>query len=79
MTQVLDDAGIKTLQIKIYIFRTRNYKVSVVVDSLDKLPDEFKKVSTETKADKVQIIKILSTGQEIPGAHLKPNRGTVIK
>ena len=79
MTQVLDDAGIKKLQTKKHILRTRNYKASVVVDSLDKLPDEFKKVSTETKADKVQIFKILSTGQEIPGAHLKPNRGTVIK
>ncbi|MYY21873.1 siphovirus Gp157 family protein [Lactobacillus salivarius] len=79
MTQVLDDAGIKQLLTKNHILRTRNYKAKVVVDNLDKLPDEFKKISTETKADKVQIFKILSAGQEVPGAHLKPNRGTVIK
>lgn len=79
MTQVLDDAGIKQLLTKNHILRTRNYKAKVVVDNLDKLPDEFKKISTETKADKVQIFKTLSAGQEVPGAHLKPNRGTVIK
>lgn len=79
MTQVLDDAGIKQLLTKNHILRTRNYKAKVVVDNLDKLPDELKKISTETKADKVQIFKILSAGQEVPGAHLKPNRGTVIK
>lgn len=79
MTQVLDDAGIKQLLTKNHILRTRNYKAKVVVDNLDKLPDEFKKISTETKADKVQIFKTLSAGQEVPGAHLKPNRGIVIK
>lgn len=79
MTQVLDDAGIKKLTTENYILRTRNYTAKVVVDNLDKLPDEFKKISTETKADKVQIFKTLSTGQEVPGAYLKPNRGTVIK
>lgn len=79
MTQVLDDAGIKQLLTKNHILRTRNYKAKVVVDNLDKLPDEFKKISTETKADKVQIFKTLSAGQEVPGAYLKPNRGTVIK
>lgn len=79
MTQVLDDAGIKQLLTKNHILRTRNYKAKIVVDNLDKLPDEFKKISTETKADKVQIFKTLSAGQEVPGAHLKPNRGTVIK
>ena len=79
MTQVLDDAGIKKLTTENYILRTRNYKTKVVVDNLDKLPDEFKQTKTGVTADKVQIFKTLSAGQEVPGAYLKPNRGTVIK
>lgn len=79
MTRALDDAGIKELQTENHILKPRNYKAKVVVDNLDKLPDEFKKISTETKADKVQIFKTLSAGHEVPGAYLKPNRGTVIK
>lgn len=79
MTQSLDDAGIKELQTKNHILKPRNYKASVVVDSLDDLPEEFKQTKTEVTADKKELYKVLKDNQEIPGAHLKPNRGTVIK
>lgn len=79
MTQVLDDAGIKQLLTKNHILRTRNYKASVIVDSLDNLPEEFKQTKTEVTADKKELYKVLKNGQEVPGVHLKPNRGTVIK
>ncbi|WP_346703902.1 siphovirus Gp157 family protein [Ligilactobacillus agilis] len=79
MTQSLDDAGIKELQTKNHILKPRNYKASVVVDSLDDLPEEFKQTKTEVTADKKELYKVLKDGQEVPGVHLKPNRGTVIK
>lgn len=79
MTQSLDDAGIKELQTENHILKPRNYKASVVVDSLDDLPEEFKQTKTEVTADKKELYKVLKDNQEIPGAHLKPNRGTVIK
>ncbi|MYY64137.1 siphovirus Gp157 family protein [Lactobacillus salivarius] len=79
MTQVLDDAGIKQLLTKNHILRTRNYKAKVVVDNLDKLPEEFKQTKTEVTADKKELYKVLKNGQEVPGVHLKLNRGTVIK
>lgn len=79
MTQVLDDAGIKKLTTENYILRTRNYKAKVVVDNLDKLPDEFKQTKTEVTADKKELYKVLKNGQEVPGVYLKLNRGTVIK
>lgn len=79
MTQSLDDAGIKELQTENHILKPRNYKASVVVDSLDDLPEEFKQTKTEVTADKKELYKALKDDQEIPGAHLKPNRGTVIK
>ena len=79
MTQSLDDAGIKELQTENHILKPRNYKASVVVDSLDDLPESFKQIKTEVTADKKELYKALKDNQAIPGAHLKPNRGTVIK
>lgn len=79
MTRALDDAGIKELQTENHILKPRNYKASVIVDSLDNLPEEFKQTKTEVTADKKELYKALKDNQEIPGAHLKPNRGTVIK
>lgn len=79
MTRALDDAGIKELQTENHILKPRNYKASVIVDSLDNLPEEFKQTKTEVTADKKGLYKALKDNQEIPGAHLKPNRGTVIK
>lgn len=79
MTQSLDDAGIKELQTENHILKPRNYKASVVVDSLDDLPEGFKQTKTEVTADKKELYKVLKNGQEVPGVHLKSNRGTVIK
>lgn len=79
MTQSLDDAGIKELQTENHILKPRNYKASVVVDSLEDLPESFKQIKTEVTADKKELYNVLKNGQEVPGAHLKPNRGTVIK
>lgn len=79
MTVVLDEAGIKELQTNNHILKTRNYKKSVIVDRLEDLPDEYKKTETVVKADSVALYKALMNGEEIEGAHLKDNRGTVIK
>lgn len=79
MTDALDHAGIKELQTQNHILKTRNYKASTIVDSLDDLPAEFKATKTEVVADKTVIYKALKAGQDVPGAYLKPNRGTVIK
>ena len=79
MTRALDDAGIKELQTENHILKPRNYKASVIVDSLDNLPEEFKQTKTEVTAYKKELYKALKDNKEIPGAHLKPNRGTVIK
>lgn len=79
MTEVLDDAGLKKLQTPNHILNTRNYRKSTIVDSLNDLPDEFKITKTEVVADKKALYTALMEGNEIKGAHLKDNRGTVIK
>lgn len=79
ITNVLDDAGIKRLTTDNHLLSTRNSKASTIIDSDEKLPDKFKITETRTKPDKNAIYKALKSGEEVPGAHLKPNRNTVIK
>lgn len=79
MTSALDEAGIKELQTSNHILKTRNYKKSVIVDRLEDLPDEYKKTETVVKPDSNALYRALMNGDEIKGAHLKDNRGTVIR
>ncbi|MDO5884175.1 siphovirus Gp157 family protein [Ligilactobacillus animalis] len=79
MTSALDEAGLKELQTSNHILKTRNYKKSVIVDHLEDLPDEYKKTETVVKANSNALYRALMNGEDIKGAHLKDNRGTVIK
>lgn len=79
ITDVLDDAGIKRLTTDNHLLSARNFKASTIIDSDEELPDKFKVTETTTKPDKKAIYKALKSGEEVPGAHLKPNRNTVIK
>lgn len=79
MTTALDEAGIKELQTSNHILKTRNYKKSVIIDRLEDIPDEYKKTETVVKADSMALYRALMDGKDIKGAHLKDNRGTVIK
>lgn len=79
ITNVLDDAGIKRMTTDNHLLSARNFKASTIIDSDEKLPDKFKVTETTTKPDKKAIYKALKSGEEVPGAHLKPNRNTVIK
>lgn len=79
ITDVLDDAGIKRLTTDNHLLSARNFKASTIIDSDEKLPDKFKVTETTTKPDKKAIYKALKAGEEVPGAHLKLNRNTVIK
>lgn len=79
MTAVMDDAGIKKLRTDNHMLSTRNFKASTIIDDEKKLPEEFKVTETVTKPDKQALYKALKSGEQVPGAHLKSNRSTVIK
>lgn len=79
LTNYLDAEGIKKIDLENHILSTRNFKASTVVDSIDDLPAEYTTTKTETVADKALIYQSLKAGEEVPGAHLVPNRGTIIK
>ena len=81
LTDSIDDAGYKEARTDNHILKPRNYKASVVVTDDNKLPLTF--VHTETKTivrpDKLALYEALKAGEQVPGAHLEPNRETVIK
>lgn len=81
LTEAIDDAGYKEVRTNNHILKPRNYKASVVVTDDNKLPLTF--VHTETKTivqpDKKALYEALKAGEQVPGAHLKANRNTVIK
>lgn len=79
LTNAIDDAGIKTLQTKNHILKPRNYKASTIVEKIEDLPIDYVTREEVIKADKKKLYEDLKQGKEIPGAHLKPNRGTVIQ
>lgn len=79
MTDVMDDAGIKKLQTDNHMLSTRNFKASTVIDNEDKLPSEYKEITSVVKPNKKEIYQALKNGLTVDGAHLEPNRSTVIK
>lgn len=79
MTDVMDDAGIKKLQTDNHMLSTRNFKASTIIDDEDKLPSEYKEMESVVKPNKKEIYQALKNGLTVDGAHLEPNRSTVIK
>ncbi|WP_308556172.1 siphovirus Gp157 family protein [uncultured Lactobacillus sp.] len=82
MTDVLDDAGIKRFDTENHLLSVRNFKASVVIDDSDKIPAEYRnyaKYEGMYDIEKPIVYRALKTGKEVPGAHLKTNRNTVIK
>lgn len=79
MTDALDDAGIKRFETENHLLSVRNFKASTVIDDEKKLPEAYTIQKVESHPNKIAIYQALKAGQEVPGAHLKPNRNTVIK
>lgn len=79
LTSAIDDRGLKEVHTDDYILRPRNYKQRTVIDDEDKVPAEFKHVNAVAAVDKTAVYKALKNGEEVPGAHLKPNRKVMIK
>jgi hypothetical protein len=79
LTSAIDDRGLKEVHTDDYILRPRNYKQRTVIDDEGKVPAEFKHTNEVVAVDKTAIYKALKNGEEVPGAHLKPNRKTSIK
>ncbi|RMC36007.1 hypothetical protein F5ESL0236_07590 [Lactobacillus sp. ESL0236] len=80
MTDVIDNAHIKQLQTKHYLLKTRGARQKTIISDEKKLPDKYKitKVTESTRVNTNQIYKDLKDGVEVPGAHLEPNRRTII-
>lgn len=79
LTEELDNAGIKKLETDNHLLSTRNYIPSVIIDDSKKLPVDYMEEKIDYQPVKKRIREALKAGKEVPGAHLKENRKTVIK
>lgn len=79
LTQAIDQSGQKEIQTENHILKPRNYKDSVVVEETKNLPIDYVIRTEAIRPDKKKIYEDLKAGKSIGGAHLKPNRKTVIK
>ena len=82
MTEAIDERGLKEVHTEDFILRPRNYKQRTVIDDEGKIPPEYRnyeKYQGIFDVDKAAVYKALKDGANVPGAHLKKNRGVVIK
>lgn len=79
LTNELDNAGIKKLETDNHLLSTRNYTPSVIIDDSQKLPVDYVEEKIDYRPVKKRIREALKAGKDVPGAHLKENRKTVIK
>ena len=79
ITDAIDDAGLKEIKTEHHILKPRNYRDSVIVEEIRKLPIDYVVEEKTIKADKKKLYEDLKAGKEITGAHLKANRKTLIK
>lgn len=82
LTSTIDDRGLKEVHTDDFILRPRSYKQRTVIDDEDKIPGKYRnyaKYQGMYDVDKQAIYKALKDGEQVPGAHLKPNRKVMIK
>lgn len=78
MTEVIDDAGLKQVKTEHYILKPRNYRQKTIISDESKLPDSYHVKKEVLSIDKRKLYSDLKDGVNVPGAHLEPNRKTVI-
>lgn len=82
LTDAIDERGLKEVHTDDFILRPRNYKQRTVIDDEDKIPGEYRnyaKYQGMYDVKKNDVYKALKDGKNVPGAHLEPNRSTVIR
>ncbi|MBC6360546.1 siphovirus Gp157 family protein [Lactobacillus apis] len=78
MTEVIDNAGIKELHTEHYILKPRSFRQKTVISDESKLPEVYRVKKEVVSIDKQKLYNDMKDGNEVPGAHLEPNRKTVI-
>ena len=82
LTSAIDERGLKEVHTDDYILRPRNYKQRTVIDDEGKIPGEYRnyaKYQGMYDIKKNDVYKALKAGEQVPGAHLEPNRKVMIK
>lgn len=78
LKEVMEVTGRTKFKTELFDFGIRNNKPSVVIDDLQKVPQEFLKFK-DPEADKTAIYKMLKDGTQTSWAHLEPSSSLSIR
>lgn len=72
---VLSGEKFKTPLVSVYYSKSK----SVVVEDVDKIPEEYRRVVTTIEADKAAIKNAIDAGSIVPGAKIEENQSIVVR
>lgn len=78
LKEVMEVTGRTKFKTELFDFGIRNNKPSVVIDDLQRVPQEFLKFK-DPEADKTAIYKMLKDGTQTSWAHLEPSSSLSIR
>jgi len=73
----MEAAEITVIEHDLFTIKKNKGRESVVVDDLDKLPDDYVTVKTDVAADKKAIMKAHKAGEEVPGARVVRGQSSI--
>ena len=73
----MEASDIKKIECDLFTITRVKPRDIVVVDDLDKLPDDYVSVKTSLAADKKALLKALKDGEEIEGAHIGQGEASI--
>ena len=77
LRQNMEASDIKKIECDLFTISRSKPRDVVIVDDLDKLPDEYVTVKTFVAADKKELLKALKDGKEIDGAHIGKGESSI--
>lgn len=73
----MEATGIKKISCPLFSITLADGREFARIDDESRLPDELMRVKTEISPDKVEILKRLKDGIEVPGAHIERSQSTI--
>ena len=73
----MEATGIKKISCPLFSITLTDGRELACIDDESKLPDELMRVKTEISPDKVEILRRLKEGAEVPGAHIERSQSTI--
>lgn len=73
----MEATGIKNISCPLFSITLAAGREVVAIDDEDAIPDELTTVKTEIRPNKVEILRRIKAGEEVPGAHIERGQSSI--